>query len=231
MDPLPIPEGSGRDVDTEDDAEGDPCRDPGGHEAIPGSQCLRGHECGSRTSLGDAPGVRQRWARRHRRRYSYGPRPSFPATTGARACRIAASTGGCFSMNAITPGAGTGASDSPRPQSSRRGWRTAGSPRRCTSRAARGRRHLPRYCSFTALGRPPARSDRPASAVRVIASRGMESCRSCRPDDSFSLPDPPSAHNRKGERLSENRQVGGRISLVRPDFPSGMGQRIKRPTM
>jgi len=59
MNPLPIPEGSGRDVDTEDDAEGDPCRDTGGHEAIPGSQCLRGHQCGSRTSLGDAPGVRQ----------------------------------------------------------------------------------------------------------------------------------------------------------------------------
>ncbi len=40
-------------------------------------------------------------------------------------------------------------------------------------------RHLPRYCFSTALGRPPARSDRPASAVRLIAMRGMESCRSC----------------------------------------------------
>jgi len=38
-----------------------------------------------------------------RRRSASRCRPSFPATTGAGACRITANTGGCFSMNAIAP--------------------------------------------------------------------------------------------------------------------------------
>jgi hypothetical protein len=63
-------------------------------------------ESGGSHRLRKPPAPRQRSARRHRRRYGSGPRPSFPATTGARACRIAASTGGCFSMNAITRGPG-----------------------------------------------------------------------------------------------------------------------------
>ena len=69
----------------------------------------------------------------------------------------------------------------PRPQSSRCGWRTAASARRCTSRAARGRRHPPRYCFSTASPTAPAGSDRPALADRVIAMRGKGSCRGRQP--------------------------------------------------
>jgi hypothetical protein len=69
----------------------------------------------------------------------------------------------------------------PRPQSFCRGWRTAASPRRCTSRAAGGRRHPPRYRFYAASADPPARSDRPASADRVIATRGKGSCRGRQP--------------------------------------------------
>jgi hypothetical protein len=43
--------------------------------------------------------------------------------------------------------------DATRPQLSRRGWRTAASPRRCTSRAAQRQRRPPRYCSVR-IGRP-----------------------------------------------------------------------------
>jgi hypothetical protein len=63
----------------------------------------------------------------------------------------------------------------PRPQLSRGSGRTAASARRCTSRAARGRRHPPRYRFSTASARTPARSDRPASADRVIGLRGTHS--------------------------------------------------------
>ena len=65
----------------------------------------------------------------------------------------------------------------PRPQSSRRHWRTAASARRCRSRAARGGRHPPRYCFFCGIGpRPPGRSNRLALTVRVIGLRGTRSC-------------------------------------------------------
>ncbi len=65
----------------------------------------------------------------------------------------------------------------PRPQSSRRHWRTAASARRCRSRAARGGRHPPRYCFLCGIGpRPPGRSNRLALTVRVIGLRGTRSC-------------------------------------------------------
>ena len=74
----------------------------------------------------------------------------------------------------------------PRQQPSRRARRTTGSPRLSGSHAARGRRHPPRYCFPDGIGRTPqAKSDRPASADRAIASRGTRSCRSGHPDDSF----------------------------------------------
>ena len=74
----------------------------------------------------------------------------------------------------------------PRQQPSRRARRTAGSPRLSGSHAARGRRHPPRYCFPDGIGRTPqAKSDRPASADRAIASRGTQSCRSSEPDECF----------------------------------------------
>ena len=61
----------------------------------------------------------------------------------------------------------------PRQQPSRRARRTTGSPRLSGSHAARGRRYPPRYCFPDGIGRTPqAKSDRPASADRAIASRG-----------------------------------------------------------
>jgi len=65
----------------------------------------------------------------------------------------------------------------PRTQASRRGGRTAASPRRCTSRAARGRRHPP-HSRFPT--RPPTlepRSIVEAPPSRVIASRGEDRSR------------------------------------------------------
>jgi len=63
----------------------------------------------------------------------------------------------------------------PRQQPSRRTRRTTGSPRLSGSHAARGRRHPPRYCFLDGIGRTPqAKSDRPASADRAIASRGEQ---------------------------------------------------------
>ncbi len=56
----------------------------------------------------------------------------------------------------------TRAIGSPRPHLSRRGRRTAASARQCTSRAARGRRHPPRYCFPTRRPTPRARIDRRA---------------------------------------------------------------------
>ena len=70
----------------------------------------------------------------------------------------------------------------PRPQSSRRHWRTAASARRCRSRAARGGRHPPRYCFLCGIGpRPPGRSNRLALTVRVIGLRGKERRRNATP--------------------------------------------------
>jgi hypothetical protein len=84
-----------------------------------------------------------------------------------------------------TPTAAAPARALPRPQSSRRGWRTAASPRRCTSRAAGGRRHPPRYRFYAASADPPARSNRPASADRAIATRGERSRHAGHRDDRF----------------------------------------------
>jgi hypothetical protein len=75
---------------------------------------------------------------------------------------------------------------SPRPESSGRGWRIATSARRCTADPLEdgGIRAL---LLLYGTGRPPARSDRPAVAVRVIGVRGMRSCRRSEPDDSYAL--------------------------------------------
>ena len=89
----------------------------------------------------------------------------------------------------------------PRQQPSRRARRTTGSPRLSGSHAARGRRHPPRYCFPMAFGRAPqAKSDRPASADRAIASRGTRSCRSGEPDNAFRSKDPPTAGLRFGDQ-------------------------------
>jgi len=93
-------------------------------------------------------------------------RRSDPATLAlSRKCDRAASRAG------VTP--------MPRQQPSRPARRTTGSPRLSGSHAARGRRHPPRY-RFPDGIRPDrtgqeARSDRPTSVVRVIATRGTHS--------------------------------------------------------
>ena len=88
----------------------------------------------------------------------------------------------------------------PRPQSSRRHWRTAASARRCRSRAARGGRHPPRYCFLCGIGpRPPgpeqsSRLDRPRDRFArnpIVSSRD--------PDESFSLWDQPTSQLCSGD--------------------------------
>ena len=63
----------------------------------------------------------------------------------------------------------------PRPRLSRRGWRTSASARRCTSRATRGRRHPPHYCS-SLRRRPtprPERSSRLSRPRHRVARKGV----------------------------------------------------------
>jgi hypothetical protein len=93
------------------------------------------------------------------------------------------------------PTAPAPASALPRPQLSRRDWRTAASARRCTSRAARGRRHPPRYCFSAAsadplgperssrVGRPRDRFARKALARPVRAGRALRHDFNSRVDD------------------------------------------------
>ena len=77
-----------------------------------------------------------------------------------------------------TPRAPPPACAMPRQQPSRRARRTTASSRLSGGHAARGRRHPPRYCFPDGIGpTPQAKSDRPASADRAIASRGIRSRR------------------------------------------------------
>jgi hypothetical protein len=67
----------------------------------------------------------------------------------------------------------------PRPQLSRGSGGTAASPRRCTSRAARGQPHRARYCFSMRRPTPRARTDRSGSAIRVIGSRKDDMSKAC----------------------------------------------------
>ena len=107
---------------------------------------------------------------------NWGPAQSDSCATiasGPRGLRAALSQ----RRRSRRPPASSPTSALPRPQSSRRHWRTAASARRCRSRAARGGRHPPRYCFLCGIGpRPPGRSNRLALTVRVIGLRGTRSC-------------------------------------------------------
>ena len=121
----------------------------------------------------------------------------------------------------------------PRQQPSRRARRTTGSPRLSGSNATRGRRHPPRYCFPDGIGRTPqAKSDRPASADRAIASRGagypFESGRSS----------PPPVPSRWPEGGRQTIHSGGRDRLavhsawdaVCPAFAAaGWDRSLRRP--
>ena len=87
---------------------------------------------------------------------------AFARTSPVRVRRTAPSARS-YSRRAIVPTGRAPAMPMPRPQSSRRGGWTAGSARRCTSRAARGRRHPPRYRFHAAW----ADASRPERSSRV----------------------------------------------------------------
>ena len=140
------------------------------------------------------PGDNKRPARRHKRASrACSLRASARIEAVVRAGRRCWSPGGderrrppnralLLSPNRNRHERGDRTSASPRQQPSRRARRTTGSPRLSGSHAARGRRQPPRYRFPDGIGRAPqAKSDRPGSADRAIASRGKERRRNATP--------------------------------------------------
>ena len=105
----------------------------------------------------------------------------------------------------------------PRPQSSRRGWRTAASARRCRSRAPRRRRHPPRY-RFHA-----------ASADASVSER---SSRLGRPRDRFArIAIAPHQQPRRPLRRWRGRASGDGARVRDRAVLAGDGVASKRPTV